>query len=192
MKNPLPWAPGIDAAHAQHLTIDPTGCSTAVHVQGVLPKGEDAAPVCSTALQGQQSSTMRILSYLRVLLPGAPGASSIQINVPAICPNALPPNITPSSTPGDLTPAVLGAEWLHHPCLLGGPQHGDKKWRQRGTTGKIGENFAQRAGRANIFSLRCLNGWQCTDRGCVQGTGRRSGHGWQEGFVAPHLHCSNY
>ena len=42
-----------------------------------------------------------------------------------------------------LTPAVSGApvwaEWLHHPCRLGGPQHGDKKWRKRGDDrGKIG------------------------------------------------------
>ena len=61
-----------------------------------------------------------------------PGAPSIQINVPAIYPNALPPNVTPSSSPGYPTPAVLGThvwtEWLHHPCLLTGPQHRDKKW----------------------------------------------------------------
>ena len=69
----------------------------------------------------------------------APGAPGIQINVPAICHIVLPPNITPSSSPGYLTPAVSGAhmraEWLHHPCLLGGPQHGDKKWGKMGTTG---------------------------------------------------------
>ena len=41
----------------------------------------------------------------RVRLPGAPG---IQINGPAIDPNALPPNITPSSSPGHLTPALSG------------------------------------------------------------------------------------
>ena len=65
-------------------------------------------------------------------------APGIQINVLAIYPNALPPNITPSSSPGYLTPAVSGAqvwaEWLHHPCLLGGPQHGDI-WGKGGTTG---------------------------------------------------------
>ena len=55
----------------------------------------------------------------------APGAPGIQINGPAIDPNALPANISPSSSPGPLTPAVseahVLAEWLHHPCLLGGP-----------------------------------------------------------------------
>ena len=63
---------------------------------------------------------------------------NIQKNVPAIYTNALPPNITSSSNPGYLTPPVSGAhawaEWLHHPCLLQGPQHGDKRW------GKGGDN----------------------------------------------------
>ena len=89
-------------------------------------------------------------------------------------PNALPPNITPSSSPGYLTPAVLGAhvwaQWLHHPCLLGGPQHGDKKGGKRGTTGgKFGDHFAQRANvlarRATGLSRRChrpqLSGMEC-------------------------------
>ena len=69
----------------------------------------------------------------------ASGAPGIQIRVPAIHPNALPPNITPSSNPGCLASAVSGAhvwaEWLRHACLLGGPQHGDKKW------GKWGDNW---------------------------------------------------
>ena len=63
-----------------------------------------------------------------------------QINVLAIYPNALPPNITPASSPGYLTAAVSGAhvwaEWLHHPCLLGGPQHGDNKWEKKGDNGE--------------------------------------------------------
>ena len=65
-------------------------------------------------------------------------------------PNAVPPNITPSSSPGYLTPAVSGAHvWakcLHHPCLLRGPQHGDKKWEKGGKTGKIGESLAHGGG----------------------------------------------
>ena len=67
----------------------------------------------------------------------APGAPGIHINVPSIYPNALPPNITPSSSPGYLSPAVsraqVWAEWLHYPCHLGGPQHEDKKWGKMGT-----------------------------------------------------------
>ena len=39
----------------------------------------------------------------------ATGARRIQINVPAIHPNALPPNITPSCSPSYLIPATLGA-----------------------------------------------------------------------------------
>ena len=74
----------------------------------------------------------------------------IQINVPAIYSNALPPNITRSSSPGYLTPAVSGAhvwaEWLHHPCLLG-----VKKWGKGGPTGKLGGNFARCAQCANIL-----------------------------------------
>ena len=65
-------------------------------------------------------------------------APGIQINVPAIYPNALPPNITPSSSPGYLTRAVSGAHvwaaWLHQPCLFGGLQHRDKKMGKRGET----------------------------------------------------------
>ena len=64
-------------------------------------------------------------------MPRAPG---IQINVPAIYPNALPPNITLSSSPGYVTLAVSGAHvWAE--CLLGGRQHGDQKWKKGGTPG---------------------------------------------------------
>ena len=64
------------------------------------------------------------------------GAPGIQINVLAIHPNALPPNPTPSSSPGYVTPAVSGAhmwaEWLHHPCLLGGSPTRVRKWGKGG------------------------------------------------------------
>ena len=108
-----------------------------------------------------------------------PGARGILINVPTIHPNALPPNITPSASPGYLTPAVWGAhvwaEWLHHPCLLGGPQQGDKKWGKGGTTGKIGGNFAQRAWRANVHSL----GHNSSPGGAfVCNASRMSSQGW--------------
>ena len=88
---------------------------------------------------------------IRARLPGAP---DIQIHVPATHPNALPPDIAPSSSPGYPTPAVsgahVGAEWLHPPCLLGGPQHGDKKLGKRGENwGKKGENLAR---HANVLS----------------------------------------
>ena len=46
-------------------------------------------------------------------------APGIQINVPAIHPSALPPNITPSSSSGFLTPAILGAHvWVGKPPTL--------------------------------------------------------------------------
>ena len=38
-------------------------------------------------------------------------APGIQINVPAIYPNALPPNITPSSIPGTLSTSTLNDRW---------------------------------------------------------------------------------
>ena len=41
---------------------------------------------------------------MRVRLPSAP---SIQMNVPATDHNALPPNITPSSSPGTLSTSTL-------------------------------------------------------------------------------------
>ena len=73
-----------------------------------------------------------------------------------IYPHALPPNITPSSSPSYLALAVSGAhvwaEGLYHPCLLGGPQHGDKKRGKGGTAGKRGGNLARRAQRANVLS----------------------------------------
>ena len=59
----------------------------------------------------------------RLRLPGAP---SIQINVPAIYPNALPPNNTPSSSPGTLSTndttkqserKNFHAFNFHNPCL---------------------------------------------------------------------------
>ena len=44
-------------------------------------------------------------------VPGAPGAPSIQINVTAIYHNALPSNITPSSSPGALSIRTLYDRW---------------------------------------------------------------------------------
>ena len=82
----------------------------------------------------------------------APGAPGIQINGPAIYPNALPPNITPSSSPGYLTPAVSGAhvwaEWPCHPCLCGAPNTGDKK--------HLGENRGKLC-PARPACARCAN-----------------------------------
>ena len=80
----------------------------------------------------------------------------------AIHPNALPPHITPSSIPGYLTPAISGAhvwaDWLHHPCLLGGPQQGDKKWGKRGTTGgKYGETLPGAPGALTSSLRPCPN-----------------------------------
>ena len=73
--------------------------------------------------------------------PGVPGAPGIQINVPAIYPNALPPDTTPSSSPGYLTPAVsethVWAERLHHPCFSGAPNTGTKNGEKGG---QLGEN----------------------------------------------------
>ena len=75
-----------------------------------------------------------------------PGAPSIRINGLAIYTIALPPNITPSSSPGYLTPAVWGghvwAEWLQHPCLLGGvpgmrTKNGKKGGQLGGNRGKL-------------------------------------------------------
>ena len=124
--------------------------SQLLSVKRQLPSAEHHVPHAKSAVCYRRCA---FLSSWRT--PGAPGAPGIQINVPAIHPNALPPNITPSSSPGYLTPAVSGAhvwaEWLHHPCLPGGPQHGDKKWGKRGTIGKIGGNFAQ---RTNILFIQ--------------------------------------
>ena len=49
--------------------------------------------------------------------------------------------------------AHVRAAWLHHPCLLRGPQHGDKKWGKGGDNGrKIGGAFGRRARRSNVLS----------------------------------------
>ena len=84
-------------------------------------------------------NTISMQEYQTPPRPPVAQVCVIQINVPAIDSNALPPNITPSSSPGYLSPAVSGAhvraERLHHPCLLGGPQHGDQNWEKGGTHG---------------------------------------------------------
>ena len=99
-------------------------------------KGSGCNPVALQSTRGfwmrqgaaAQHRSELCLRAVRVRVPGAPG---IQTNVPAIYPNAFPPNIAPSSSPGYLPPAVSGArvraEWVRHPCLLGGPQHGERK-----------------------------------------------------------------
>ena len=89
-------------------------------------------------------------------------APGIQINVPAIYPNALPSNITPSSSPGYLTPAASGSTCGRNgyitPAFSGVPNTRTKKWGKGGTTGgEIGENCARRARRANVLSqANCL------------------------------------
>ena len=54
-------------------------------------------------------------------------------------PMLYPQNITASSSPGYLTPAVSGAHepvgWPHRPCLLGVPNTGTKNGGKGGTTG---------------------------------------------------------
>ena len=98
-----------------------------------------------------EGCSRKILKHLwTVHLSGAPG---IQINVPAIHPNALPPNIIPSSSPGSITPAVsgpmCGGNHYITPAFSGVTNTGTKKWGKGGTTGKIGESFAR---RANVLS----------------------------------------
>ena len=86
----------------------------------------------------------------------ATSTPGIQINIPAIHPNAVPLNIAPSSSPGYLTPAVPGAhvlaEWRHHPCLLGVPTRRQKYGKKGGTTEKIGGNHARCARRPTVPS----------------------------------------
>ena len=64
--------------------------------------------------------------------PARPASKSMSLpSIPTLYPKHHPP-----SSPGYLTLAVLGAhvfaEWLHHHCLLGGPQQGGKKWGGKG------------------------------------------------------------
>ena len=86
-------------------------------------------------------SKMVLTLSRRVRLPGAP---SIQINVPAIYHNALPPNTTPSSSPGTLStsklydcwqsnnfpffPQQMGPSHAPYPCR---PHHGHPPQNQR-------------------------------------------------------------
>ena len=56
--------------------------------------------------------------------PGTPGAPSIQTNVPAIYHNALPPNITPSSSPGTLSTSTLYDCWQTNNFLFFRPTNG--------------------------------------------------------------------
>ena len=77
----------------------------------------------------------------RVCLPGAHPArlASKSMFRPSI-PILYPPNITPSSRPGYLTPAISGAhrwaEWLYHPCLLRGLNTGTKNGKRGGQPGE--------------------------------------------------------
>ena len=86
-------------------------------------------------------ASVSIFHSLRVCLPGAPDAPGIHINVPVVHPNALPLNITPSSSRGtpstnDTTKHNLNtcpqkrtpyvprlplslSSWLLNPCRLG-------------------------------------------------------------------------
>ena len=59
--------------------------------------------------------------------PSTPSAPGIQINVPAIYPNASPPNITPSSSPGYLTPCVRRSP--KKGSGGGGGRSGGEEWR---------------------------------------------------------------
>ena len=140
---------GVGEAGAQRANGD--GCRIARgraprHTAPSAPMGSPPPPPCARTQTGpfHYNSTVTrgkiffgTVDFSWVRLPSAPG---IQISVLVIYPNASPPNITPSSSPGHRTPAVSGAhvwaEWLHHPCLLGGPQQGDKKWEKRETTGR--------------------------------------------------------
>ena len=62
-------------------------------------------------------------------LPGAPGHPNQCSGHLSQCFNPNPHSLLQPRLP---TPAVSGAhvwaEWRHHPCLLEGPQHGDRKW----------------------------------------------------------------
>ena len=103
----------------------------------------------------------------------------IQMNVPAIYHNALPPNITPSSSPGTLSTSTWYDCWRSISTLpLWAPSwpptsksknpplvcDGPLKWphrrvgvlnpNSRGHT-KARENFARRARRANVLSVIC-------------------------------------
>ena len=51
----------------------------------------------------RRNTTYHCLDKEGMLAPRAPGTPGIQINIPAIYPNALPLNITPSSSPGTLS-----------------------------------------------------------------------------------------
>ena len=61
-----------------------------------------------TAQTKMGSNRLQIGLPKRVRLPGAP---SIQMNVPAIDHNALPPNITPFSSPGTQSTSTLYDCW---------------------------------------------------------------------------------
>ena len=77
------------------------------------------------------------------------------MNVPAIHPDALHPNITPSQAtkiPPSRGP-TCGRNGCITPAFSGVPNKGTKNWGKRGTTGEIEENFARRARRAHILSL---------------------------------------
>ena len=71
-----------------------------------------------------------------------PGAPSIQMNVPAICHNALAPNITPSSSPGTLSTSTLYDCW-HDCCHVFAQQMGRSHiityGKQTGTVSSMSE-----------------------------------------------------
>ena len=70
-------------------------------------------------------------------------APGIQTNVPAIYPNALPPNINPSSSPGYLTSAFSGVPHT-------GTKNGERGGQVEENRGKV---CPARAQRANVLSV---------------------------------------
>ena len=60
---------------------------------------------------GSRASVVTCEGTFARRVPGTPGTPSIQMNVPAIYHNALPPNITPSSSLGTLSTSTLYDCW---------------------------------------------------------------------------------
>ena len=82
----------------------------------LLPTVPNAQPACQHYCQCHQMHKWRTNTIGNCAFEGtfarrAPGAPSIQMNVPAIYHNPLPPNITPSSSPGTLSTCTLYDYW---------------------------------------------------------------------------------